>query len=117
MADDTSALRAYWFVFDLPLSVDCPRGAREGVGVTAHDRDDAIELVVGQVFDGRMLPSIVEEHEDVEFHRLCPWLVLPNMTDPRRRGVWFPIRQVRRDQVAMGSPRLRSAPARGRPVS
>jgi hypothetical protein len=91
MTDGSRPLRHYWFVFDLPFWVDCPRGAREGVGVTAHDRDDAIGLVVSEVFGGQALPSIVEETEDVEFHRLCPWLVRPNMTDPRGRGVWFPV--------------------------
>jgi hypothetical protein len=92
MTDGTPSLRHYWFIFDLPFGVDCPRGAREGVGVTAHDRDDAVALVVSEVFEGWALPSIVGEVEDVDVRRLCPWLVLPNMSDPRRRGVWFPVR-------------------------
>ena len=90
MADTPAVLRRFWFVFDLPLDVGCPRGTREGVGVTAGDLDDALDLVGRRVFAGRPLPSLTTLAEDADVHRLCPWLVLPNMTDPSVRGIWFP---------------------------
>jgi hypothetical protein len=83
-------LRPFWFEFEVPLEGDWPRGTRDGVGVTATDRVDALELIANAVFDGRVLPPLRLEIEDVAFHRLDPWQVLPNMVDPRPRGVWFP---------------------------
>jgi hypothetical protein len=84
-------LRHFWFEFDIPVAADCPPGARAGIGVTALDRDDAMEILAERVFRGRVLPEIRREVSEVVFHRLCPWLVLPNMTDPAPRGVWFPV--------------------------
>lgn len=90
MAEASAGLRHFWYEFDLPVGVDCPPGTREGVGVTAVDRREALDLVARRVFVGQTLPAIRLEVEDVEFHRLCPWLVLPNMVDPRPHGIWFP---------------------------
>ena len=90
MADTPAALRRFWFEFDLPLDADCPRGTREGVGVTASDLDDALSLVDQRVFVGRPLPPVTARAEDADVYQLCPWLVLPNMTDPSVRGIWFP---------------------------
>ncbi len=90
MAESDRALRHFWLEFDLPLDADCPRGTREGIGVTAVDLHDAIDLVTRVVFPERSVPAIRRVDEDVDFHRLCPWLVLPAMSDPRRRGIWFP---------------------------
>jgi hypothetical protein len=87
----SSGLRQFWFEFDLPYDVACPRGTREGVGVTAANRLEALEIVRTAVFREDVVPPLRREVADVEIHRLCPWLVLPNMTDPSPRGVWFPI--------------------------
>ena len=56
MADVATGLVHFWFEFDLPVDADCPPGAREGVGVTAIDRSDAVDLVLRRVFAGRPLP-------------------------------------------------------------
>ncbi len=88
---DSAALRHFWFEFDLPAGVACPTGTREGVGVTAIDRGDALQIVADRIFAGRHLPEVRLGIEDVVFHRLCPWLVLPNMLEPWPRGVWFPV--------------------------
>ena len=86
-------LRPFWFEFAIPQDADCPPGVREGVGVTATDRDDALGIVAQRLFGGRELPPVCLEVEDVAFHRLDPWQVLPNMVDPAPRGVWFPARR------------------------
>ncbi len=84
-------LRHFWFELDMPLDTDCPPGTRAGIGVTAVDRDAALVILTERVFGGRPLPAIRHEVSDVVFHELCPWLVLPNMTDPAPPGVWFPV--------------------------
>ena len=86
-----AALRHLWFEFEIPLDVECPPGAREGVGVTAIDRAEALAIVSSRVFAGAPLPPIRRELEDVVFDRLCPWVVLPNMLEPWAPGVWFPV--------------------------
>lgn len=88
--DGPPRLRAFWLEFEIPFESDCPPGTREGVGVTAADRVDALDLAADRVFSGRALPPLRFEIEDVVFHRLDPWQVLPNMVDPRPRGIWFP---------------------------
>jgi hypothetical protein len=84
-------LRHFWFEFEIPVVVECPRGVRAGVGVTALDREDALAILEERVFPGKPLPRIGREVSEVVFHELCPWLVLPNMLDPAPRGVWFPV--------------------------
>jgi hypothetical protein len=86
-------LRSFWFEFVLAHDADCPPAVRGGVGVTARDRSDALGIVADRLFDGRELPAVRHEVEDVVFHRLDPWHVLPHMVDPRPRGVWFPALQ------------------------
>lgn len=86
-----SSLRHFWFEFELGWNELCPPGAREGVGVTASDLEDALELVARRVFPLDQPPRIRRVIEDVSFHSLCPWAVLPNMLEPWSRGIWFPV--------------------------
>ena len=88
------SMRSFWFEFAIPFDAACPAGVREGVGVTAIDRRDALDLVAQGLFGGCALPPLRLEIEDVAFHRLDPWLVLPNLGDPGPRGVWFPARRL-----------------------
>jgi hypothetical protein len=83
-------LRYFWFEFEIALDSPCPPGAREGVGVTASDHDDATALIKSLVFANRAMPPVRRVMEDVSFHSLCPWAVLPNILEPWDRGVWFP---------------------------
>lgn len=86
----TGPLRHFWFELDIGYEAECPPGVRAGVGITALDRDDALDILRDRVFGRRPVPGIRHEIGDVDFPRLCPWLVLANMTDPGPRGVWFP---------------------------
>ncbi len=84
-------LRRFWIELDIGWDERCPRGVREGVGVTAVDGDDARAMVRARVFGDGDLPPVRRWVDDVAATDLCPWLVLPNMIDWTLRGVWFPV--------------------------
>jgi hypothetical protein len=80
-------LRRFWFKFErLPT----PTAINLGCGVTAYDRDDALNLLQERVFRTNPLPAVVEIIDDVATARLDPKHVLPNLGNPAERGVWFP---------------------------
>jgi hypothetical protein len=81
-------LRRFWFEFS--ASADVPLGVRLGCGVAAYDSSDARRIVTERVFGG-VEPSVVNVIEDVDVSRLDPGHVLPNMSSPNVRGVWFPL--------------------------
>ncbi|MFP5341570.1 MAG: hypothetical protein ACLGIJ_01405 [Candidatus Limnocylindria bacterium] len=83
-------LRRFWFEFEIGPTDPCPHGAREGIGVTALDLDEAAELAAS-LFQPGTPPPVSLVLEDVDTRSLCPWLVLPNMADWEDRGVWFPV--------------------------
>jgi hypothetical protein len=80
----------FWIEFDDPAEGDPPMGTRIGVGVTATDRRDALQLVAHRVFGDGPLPPIKEIREGVDVSLLDPGQVLPNMGPAHVRGVWFP---------------------------
>jgi hypothetical protein len=80
----------YWVTFAAsPRSL--PHGAGLGVGVTADDIDDALKLIQRELFDDDALPSVESVVTDIDVSTLDPGHVLPNMQNPLRRGVWFPM--------------------------
>jgi hypothetical protein len=82
-------LHRYWFDFDLQAG-EGPIGTAAGCGVTAYDREDAQHLLRERVFRGE-LPPVERVVEDIDVSTLDPGHVLPNMSAPNRRGVWFPM--------------------------
>jgi hypothetical protein len=62
-----------------------------GCGVTAWSHEDALRLLRERVFVRQPLPPVRRCVEDVDVSTLDPGHVLPNMADPTRRGVWFPL--------------------------
>jgi hypothetical protein len=82
---------AYWIRFDLRLSDQHPIGVLSGVGVTAHDRQDALALVKELVFGDQDLPIVLEVQEGIDISKLDQKHVVPNMGNPLKRGVWFPL--------------------------
>src|SRR5262249_27076838 len=62
---------------------------RIGVGVTAIDRRDALQVVAHGVFSDGPLPPLKEIREDLDVSSLHDGHVLQNMRPPRVRGVWF----------------------------
>jgi hypothetical protein len=84
-------LRRFWIKFDLRLEDAPPVGVLAGCGVTAFSREDAHEIIGKQIFAGNVLPGIQKEIEDVDVSTLDPRHVRPNIGDPTKRGVWFPL--------------------------
>jgi hypothetical protein len=88
------SLRRFWLRFAIApgelTTYTSYAGLSYGCGVTAHNYDDAINLLRSHLFRGDPLPEISEVVEDVDVSRLDAGHVRPNMGDPSRRGIWFP---------------------------
>jgi hypothetical protein len=84
-------LRRYWFTFDIDIRKPHPSGVLLGCGVTASDREDAEKILRERVFIAEPVPRIKSVIEDIDISTLDPGHVLPNMSDPTPRGVWFPL--------------------------
>lgn len=84
-------LRRFWFEFEFKEDEIAPGGLGYGCGVTAFDLSDAMSLLQARVFRERPIPQVRDLVEDVDVSTLDPGHVLPNMTPPNIRGVWFPL--------------------------
>jgi hypothetical protein len=62
-----------------------------GCGVTALDEADALKILRERVFVNHRFPDIKNTATDVDISKLDSGHVPPNMGDPSRRGVWFPL--------------------------
>lgn len=62
-----------------------------GCGVTAFDYSDAISLLNKTVFLNLKMPSIKKVVENVDIRNLDEGHVIPNMSSPDIRGIWFPL--------------------------
>jgi hypothetical protein len=82
----------YWVQFKLPLPSQYPMGLARGCGVTAYDKDDAMELIRKSLFTGDDIPEVSRITENVDISTLDANHVLPNMASPLVRGIWFPAR-------------------------
>lgn len=80
-------LHRYWFRF---LKSSEPSILNTGCGVTALNEEDARHLVRERVFPVHGEREIVDVVPDVDVSTLDQGHVIPNMTSPLPRGVWFP---------------------------
>ncbi len=83
-------LHRYWFEFDITLADLPPAGTLLGCGVTAESKEDAIGLME-LVFRRGSLPGIKNCVDDVQLASLDQNHVTPNMGDPDKAGIWFPL--------------------------
>ncbi len=81
----------YWFEFDPTDISELPPGLITGCGITAYDYNDALTLLKQKVFKGQGLPGLKEKRENIDIRTLDQGHVIPNMTDPTLRGIWFPL--------------------------
>ena len=83
-------LHRYWLIFDVAGEVHVPSRLRLGCGVTAYDRNDAMNILEREVFGGGLVPKVIQTIEDVDVSTLDENHVLPNMETVTLRGVWYP---------------------------
>ena len=81
-----AVLTRYWVTFDGNPGY----GLGMGVGVTAWNVEDALQLVTDALSTYGPLPPIAKVIEDVDVSTLDARHVIPNMDPPIWRGVWFP---------------------------
>lgn len=84
-------LTKFWFTFDLTMRDPHPPGVLMGCGITAVDEEDAVRILKENVFRTHPFAGIKAMVTDVDVSKLDQDHVLPNMGDPTRRGVWFPL--------------------------
>ena len=84
-------LTRFWFTFNLTFRDPQPPGVLIGCGVTASGEAEAIRILREAVFSGYRLPEIKTTVTGVDVSRLDQDHVVPNMGDPTRLGVWFPL--------------------------
>jgi len=83
-------MHRYWIEFGIGLEHEFGSLLLPGVGVTAMNRDDALQLIRRDVTRGHELPAVSNVVRDVDVSTLDRGHVLPAVGDPSRRGVWFP---------------------------
>lgn len=81
----------YWFEFERESAFDLPPGIAIGCGVTAYSFEDALNMVRDKVFRNNVLPVINRQVEGIDIATLDQGHVIPNISDVRRRVIWFPI--------------------------
>lgn len=84
-------LKRFWLKFNLTIVDSAPPGILQGIGVTAYNYEDAIELIKVLVFNSKKLPKITKCVENIDVNDLDHDHVLPNMGDVTERGIWFPL--------------------------
>ncbi|MFC4762435.1 hypothetical protein [Dyella koreensis] len=80
-------LHRYWFRLS---STSTPSVLNIGCGITAYDVDDAKSLLREKIFSVFGARDILEVIADVDVNTLDQGHVIPNMSTPSNRGVWFP---------------------------
>jgi hypothetical protein len=87
-------LTRYWIEFenvDLNVSeYSSHAGLGWGVGVTAHNWDDALSLLQDLLFRGDPIPNITHVIENIDVSNLDDGHILPNIGPPTFRGIWYP---------------------------
>lgn len=84
-------LHRYWIEFSGEEPALTARyGLGLGCGVTAYSVEDALSVVRTCIFQEGPMPAAHQVTEDVDVRHLDAGHVLPNMSEPVARGVWFP---------------------------
>jgi len=81
-------MKRYWFEFE---GSEIPYAVKMGCGVTAFSQTDALDLVRKRIFRNITMPKIKKIVENVDVSGLDANHILPNMSPPNIRGIWFPL--------------------------
>jgi hypothetical protein len=80
-------LHRYWFRFRKSIE---PSVLNLGCGVTAYSEEDALQIIREKVFPLFGVREVEIVVTDVDVSTLDAGHVIPNMSLPFRRGMWFP---------------------------
>ena len=80
-------LTRYWYEFE--KSEVSKLALSYGVGVTAHTREDAENLMKERIFNG-ILPTVINVVENIKFSDLEQKHVIHGVGVMPLRGIWFP---------------------------
>jgi len=83
--------KRFWFEFKIDSVFNYPPGIGLGCGVTAIDYDDAVKILDQKVFNVIGRPPFKKVIEDVDIRELDQGHVIPNMSPPIYRGIWYPL--------------------------
>ncbi|QIH34428.1 hypothetical protein [Sphingobacterium sp. DR205] len=81
----------YWLTFNLENFADPPFGIKLGCGVTALSKYDALKIVEEKIFFNTAIPPISSIIGDIDVSSLDENHIIPNMSSPTMRGIWFPL--------------------------
>jgi hypothetical protein len=84
-------LKRYWFEFDIKSVIGYPHPIGYGCGITAYDLEDALEIMNKIIFKNSPRPDFKRVVENIDIRTLDQGHVIPNMSPPIYRGVWFPL--------------------------
>lgn len=81
----------YWLEFLQTTGSDLPCDLKQGMGVTARDFDDALDLIQDLVFPDEPMPLVDRIIENVDLDQVLGEEVLANVWAPVWRGIWYPM--------------------------
>lgn len=83
-------MKVFWIEFEKVEGKELPIGTGWGCGVTAYDKEDAINLMKKLIFkDWKDIP-ILSSKENITLDDLEQNHVAPNIGNIMIRGIWFP---------------------------
>lgn len=80
----------YWIEFEQTLSDNPPPGTLIGVGITVCCKEQALKQIKEKIFEGS-LPVVKSVKAGVSLIELDQDHVVPNMSDYKKEGIWFPL--------------------------
>lgn len=84
-------MKRFWIEFSPDNDRPLPMFAKRGVGVTARSKEDALAIVRDAIFASAALPFVSTLIEDIDVSTLDELEIRPNMGNPIRFGIWFPV--------------------------
>lgn len=81
-------LHKYWITFDKSTNASF---FNLGCGVTAYNEEDALELLRDRFAPEDEIPEVAAITEIHALDQLEKNHVMPNISNPVARGVWFPM--------------------------
>ncbi|UPK67893.1 hypothetical protein [Chitinophaga filiformis] len=81
----------FWISFVATPHVCTVHGLELGFGVTADNRDHAIQMIQEKIFENSKLPRVNAVIENFDVRNVEKKHVYLNMGDPEMPGIWYPL--------------------------